>query len=153
MPILIDGNNLLHSLAPNTRSRADVRRHTLELTRFESIRVTVVFDGPPPSGAAKREDLGNVSIVYSCGRSADDVIISFLPKGKPSADWVVVSDDRGLARRAREAGAAVRTLAEWRGRRGRRPAPPSLPRTEAKLSSNEISEWEAYFSSPRDDRD
>ena len=153
MPILIDGNNLLHSLAPNRRNRSELRRHTLDLTRYESIRVIVVFDGPPPETTAEREDLGNVSIVYSCERSADDVIISLLPEGKPAADWVVVSDDRGLARRARSAGAGVRSLAEWRGRRGRRPAPPLRPRAEAKLSSHEIAEWEDYFSTGGDEND
>jgi len=149
MPLLIDGNNLLHRLPAGERNRTGVRRQVLEATRHETISVTVVFDGPPPEGMSARESLGNVTIIYSGARSADDVIVASLPAGKAASQYSVVTDDRGLAARVQDRGGKVRTLAEWRGRR-RRP-PPTRPRVESKLSSNEVAEWEAFFSGGSND--
>jgi len=143
MPILIDGNNLLHRLPKEQRSRADVRKQVLEITRRETLSVIVVFDGPPPTGAPVRESLGKVTVVYSDSRTADDVIIGMLPGGAGAGQFFVVTDDRGLADRVRERGAKVRRLAEWRARRKQKPGP---TRFESKLSSREVSEWEDYFS-------
>ena len=115
----------------------------LEATRHERMSVTVVFDGPPPKGSPSQESLGSVNVVYGGSKSADDVIISKLPSGREARQWVVVTDDRGLSDRAKNAGAAVRRLSQW----GKRPqASPKRPRTESKLSSHEITDWETYFS-------
>lgn len=143
MPILIDGNNLLHRLPREQRTREAVRREVLERTRHERLRVTVVFDGPPPEGAAAREHLGAVTVQYSGGRSADDMIVELIPHGPPARQWTVVTDDAGLRRRVVDRGAAVRSLAEWSGRRPR-PAP-TRRRAEPKLSAREIDEWTAWF--------
>ena len=142
MPVIVDGNNLLHSLPRPHRSRADVRKRALDLVRHEALKVVVVFDGPPPEGMPPTEHLGRVTIRYSAAAAADDVIIGMLPGGKAASQWVVVTDDRGLQARVRSKGAEVRTLAQWRGRRPeRRPSS-----HESRLSSHEIAEWEEYFS-------
>jgi len=151
MPILVDGNNLLHSLTDGARTRAGVRRQVLDATRHETMTVTVVFDGPPPEGAPSRESLGNVTVVYSGSRTADDVIVGMLPSGGAAKQYAVVTDDRGLAARVRDRGAEVRTLAQWRGRR-RRPSP-TRPRLESKLSSREVIEWEEFFADRPGDED
>ncbi|HSL19647.1 MAG TPA: NYN domain-containing protein [Methylomirabilota bacterium] len=143
MPIVVDGNNLLHLLPRPERSRAAVRRQVLDATRHETLSVTVVFDGPPPEGAPDRESLGRVTVVYAGSRSADDVIVALLPEGAAARQWSVVTDDRGLAERVRARGAAVRRLADWQRRR--RPQQPQRPQVESKLSSREIEEWESYF--------
>jgi uncharacterized protein YaiI (UPF0178 family) len=148
MPILIDGNNLLHRLPKEQRSRADVRKQVLEITRRETLSVIVVFDGPPPTGAPARESLGKATVVYSDSRAADDVIIGMLPGGAEAGQFSVVTDDRGLADRARERGAKVRRLAEWRARRKQKPRP---TRFESKLSSRDIADWEAFFSNRESD--
>ncbi len=142
MPILIDGNNLLHRLPKDQRSRSAVRTQVLDLTRHEAMSVTVVFDGPPPAGAPTRESLGKVTVVYAGSRTADDVIVGMLPAGSAARQYSVVTDDRGLADRARDRGASVRRLAEWQGRRKQRPRP---TRFESKLSSHDIADWEAFF--------
>jgi hypothetical protein len=110
--------------------------------------VTVVFDGPPPSGAPAREALGTVTVIYSGARAADDVIFALLPAGSAAKQWSVVTDDRGLATRVKDRGARVRSLAQWRGRR--RQKTPARPRVESKLSSRDISEWEDFFSGDGD---
>ncbi len=148
MPIAVDGNNLLHRLPPSQRTRADVRRLTLEVVRNETIQIVVVFDGPPPPGSPVTEHLGRVTIRYSGAVSADDMIFELIPDGRSASQWVVVTDDRALGARARGKGAVVRTLAEWRSRR----PPPSRTDFQSRLSSNEIAEWQEYFSA-RDETD
>jgi hypothetical protein len=146
MPLLIDGNNLLHSLAPTERSRADVRHLVLEAVRHERFQVTVVFDGPPPDGSPKVEHLGRVTVRYSGSSSADDLILRVLPDGSRASEWAVATDDRELGNRVRNRGGRVLSLSEWRSRR---PRPPRKLAHEAKLSSHDIDEWEAYFSGER----
>ena len=150
MPILIDGNNLLHSLPRNERSRDAVRRRALDTVRHEGVSLTVVFDGPPAAGSPEIEHLGQVHVRYSGSSSADDVIIGLLPQGGRATEWVVVTDDRGLRDRARERGARARTLSQWRSRRV------SKPRREApepKLSSRELRQWEEFFAAGGDAED
>lgn len=148
MPILLDGNNLLHRLPASDRSRSSVRRLVLEATRHEKMSVVVVFDGPPPAGAPDHEPLGRVVVVYSGSVTADEVIIGRIPAGQAARQWSVVTDDRGLAARARRLGATSRTVREWMARP--RPAPPR-PRTEPRLSSREVAEWEKFFEGGADD--
>lgn len=148
MPILLDGNNLLHRIGD--RTRASVRKQVLDVTRYESMSVTVVFDGPAPAGSPERESLGRVTIVYSGSKTADDVIVGMVPAGSAARQWSVVTDDRGLANRVKNRGGRVRTLAQWRGRRTQRST--ARPRVESKLSSRDVAEWEDFFADGSDRR-
>ena len=147
MPVVIDGNNLLHA-SPGARRRDDVRRQALDQVRSGGRTVIVVFDGPPPDGAPAVEHLGRVTVRYSGTRSADDEIVGLLPSGSTAADWVVITDDRALGRRVQALGARVRSLSEWR-RRGR--VPVRRATNEPKLSARELEEWTAFFAAGRDD--
>jgi hypothetical protein len=153
MPVLIDGNNLLHHLPGGQRRREEVRRLSLELIRREAVRVVVVFDGPSPQGTPPRELLGRLTIVYSGSRSADDVIIDTLPGGAGARQWTVVTDDLKLRDRARRQGAEVRSTGQW-GRKllgpGSEPAD-SRTSTSDKLSPSQVEEWSRYFASGRQD--
>ncbi len=152
MPVVLDGNNLLHSLPPGSRSRHELRRLLLELTRRHRVRATLVFDGPPPAGSPERESLGALTVVYAGPRAADDVILSLLPGGSGARQWSVVTADRQLARQAREAGAAVRTLREWRDRLAAAASGgPAAEKPREPASSDEVAEWEEYLSGPRPD--
>jgi len=148
MPVMIDGNNLLHSLPSTRRSREDVRRAVLETVRHETLELTVVFDGPAPAGSPPIEILGRVTIRYSGAATADDVILRLLSKGRRASDWTVVTDDRELGSRVREAGSHVRSLAEWRRRQ---PRSPRRPAHEPKMSSREVADWEKFFATTKDD--
>jgi hypothetical protein len=147
MPVVIDGNNLMHAISPSG-GRDSVRRQALEKVRSEGVTITVVFDGPPPQGSPTVEHLGRVTVRYSGKRSADDEIVDLIPDGKRAAEWVVVTNDRGLGRRVKERGGTVRSLADWRRRRPRKSAvrPP-----QSKLSSHEVAEWEKFFAEGRKD--
>jgi hypothetical protein len=143
MPILVDGNNLMHRLPRNQRTRAGVRDLVLRQTRQERITVTVVFDGPPPDSGPEKEHLGAVTIRYSGGRSADAVILSTLPE-RGAKDWTVVTDDRSLADRARDRGAGIRRLDEWLGRPGRPKRAPKRP-YQRPIGRRELEDWEEAF--------
>ena len=148
MPILVDGNNLLHHLR-GAHGRSDVRRQVLDACRGQRRQVTVVFDGPPPAGTPAREILGSVTVVYSGPRSADDLIVSRVPAGPRGREWVVVTDDRELARRARARGATIRSLAEWRSQ-----SPSGDRQTHDRpLPPEDVAAWEAYFANGRHGED
>jgi hypothetical protein len=150
MPILLDGNNLLYRLPRGRRSRADVRRAVLDLVRHESTRVLVVFDGPPPEGGPERESLGRVVVLYAGTRTADDVILSRLVQAPRPREWVVVTDDRGLGRRARARGARVRGAAEWQAKLEAVAGTRDDDRSPAGgMSPDEVQRWEAYFAAGR----
>ncbi|MCW8985142.1 MAG: NYN domain-containing protein [Thermoanaerobaculales bacterium] len=150
MPVIIDGNNLLHSLPSQEQNRDSVRRRALDTVREGGMSLTVVFDGPPPGGSPDPEHLGRLTIRYSGASSADDLILRLLPRSGRASEWVVVTDDRALRDRVRDAGAEVRTLAEWRSRKPRTPRRVSR---EPKLSSREIADWKSFFSSEGDDEE
>ena len=150
MPVVIDGNNLLHSLPSGSNNRSAVRRRVLEAVRKEKMHITVVFDGPPSDGSPAVEHLGTVTIRYSGAVSADDAILHLLPTGGRASEVVVVTDDRELQRRVRERGGKFRSLAEWRRRKPRKTRPTNH---EAKLSSHDVADWEAYFSTSGDTED
>ncbi len=147
MPVIVDGNNLLHSLPPDVRSRHDVRRLMLELARAEKVRATVVFDGPPPPGSPEQEHLGIVTIVYAGSRSADEIIVNRLPKGPNAKNWTVVTDDRALAAQVRHTGAQLKSLREWRTKLAQVQRP---EKRDVSLSKSEVAEWEEYFAERQD---
>ena len=98
MPWIVDGNNLAGG-----GGRAEVRGAVLALAHRERIRIVLFFDGAPPAGAPEVERLGSVQVHYV--PNADDAIVRFLAgRGR---GWTVATDDRGLAQRVRNTGAAA----------------------------------------------
>lgn len=109
MRFLIDGYNV-------TRSDPATRSHSLEEQRRALVarlaargadllgrgRVTVVFDGV--AGGHADGGQGQVSVRFASGpETADDLIVRLVTAG----DTTVVTDDGGLAGRARARGAAI----------------------------------------------
>lgn len=138
MPYVIDGNNLLgRSGAP--RDAVDAKRQLVRLlgrfARAHRTRVVCAFDGIEPEHFGKQ--LGNVRVVFSGGRPADDVIVKTVATG---SGWKVVTDDRGLASRVRGRRVDVidsRTFAA---------VLESLPADE---TSGSEGDWMSYFSDPK----
>lgn len=139
MPYLIDASNLGGALegAAGARDAELVVRYLQEWAR-ERGHVVAVFDGAP--GARVADRYGPLEVVWSgLGRSADDEIAR--RAAVEPAQWIVVTNDRELARRCRDLGAAVqsaRALSKHverphpQSRRGRRasdkPAPSAAER-------------------------
>jgi hypothetical protein len=135
MPWLIDGSNVLGSDRHDDESKRALVRLLARFARAKRTRVTCVFDGPEPH--AFGTNLGAVTVVFSSGRSADEVIIGRAATGR---GWSVVTSDRGLAARvARRHVEVVEPVA-------------FLRMAEAEPSADEPAgekDWEAYFSDPK----
>ncbi len=113
MPWLLDGNNLARG-----GSRERVRRAALEMSRVQRVRFVVVFDGAPPAGSSEVESLGQVEIHYV--PHADRAILDLLVAG--GSGWRLATDDRELARQARERGAEIVSVASFWARLEKLPA-------------------------------
>jgi predicted RNA-binding protein with PIN domain len=110
VPYLVDASNLGGVLAgaAGARDAEGVVRFLAAWSRRRG-RVVAVFDGEDDGRLARR--YGPLEVAWSgAGRSADATILARLRRG--AGEWTVVTDDRELARRAREAGAKVVTSRE-----------------------------------------
>ena len=134
MPWLIDGSNVLGVMrvAPHgEEGKRGLVRLLAGFARATRTRVTCVFDGPEPASFARH--LGSVSVVFSAGRSADDVIAERAAQGR---GWSVVTSDRGLANRVQRRQVEVI-------------APVAFIRkmeSAATTESDIVDDWDAYFS-------
>jgi hypothetical protein len=129
MPYLIDGSNLGGRLGGRAGARDPEAVVDLLLPwSRDRGRVVVVFDGAASARLAAR--YGPLEIVWSGPRSADAEIVARVgAAGKDS--WIVVTADRELARRCRDAGARVESptaLAE------RAATPPRAKRSSARAA-------------------
>lgn len=92
----------------------------LQLLRFIELRrpqgslrnrVTVVFDGQPDMGTNSRP--GAVSVIFSDGQSADDVIKGMVARAAGAKSIVVVTDDRDIQFAVKANGAKVLGVMEF----------------------------------------
>ena len=135
MPWIVDGNNVARG-----GDREAVRRAALAVARQERVRLVVFFDGRPPAGADAVERLGAVEVRYAV--DADAAILGLIGGG--GTGWLVATDDRALADRARALGARAVPAAEFRAKADRAAeAAPTYPPTGGDLSA-EL----AYFRDP-----
>ncbi len=101
-PYLIDGNNLIFALADTGRQVGRAGLCKLLIPLLDRGSVTTVFDGPPPPGAmAKQIELTGVTVHYSSGRTADEVIIEQIQANSAPRRLTVVSTDREIRQAAR----------------------------------------------------
>ncbi|HEU4888728.1 MAG TPA: NYN domain-containing protein [Thermoanaerobaculia bacterium] len=134
MPWLIDGSNVLGAMQVDRHGEEGKRglvRLLAGFARANKTRVTCVFDGPEPPSFAKH--LGAVTVAFSAGRPADDLIAERAAQGR---GWSVVTSDRGLAARVQRRQVEVIAPALF------------IRQMEAAASSeSEIADdWDAYFS-------
>jgi predicted RNA-binding protein with PIN domain len=137
MPWLIDGSNVLGAMHVDRHSDEAKRglvRLLASFARAKKTRVTCIFDGPEPASFGLH--LGAVSVVFSSGRSADEIIIERARQGR---GWSVVTSDRGLAARVQRREVAI-------------VAPQKLIREMEESASGDTlggDDWETYFSDPK----
>ena len=134
MPYLIDGSNVLGAMRVD-RHADDSKRGLVRLlasfARAKKTRVTCIFDGPEPASFGKH--LGNVTVVFSEGRPADEIIVHRAAQGR---GWSVVTSDRGLASRVQRREVGI--------------VSPAVLIREMELAASSEPEggddWDAYFS-------
>lgn len=147
--LFVDGCNFLgcapgYDLGdPNSRDRLLFRLQ--EYAReHPAHRVVVFFDG---QRASSRITAGVEERITSDLHNADDVMIDHI-RALPTAErrrCTLVTNDRGLADRARREGVRVESV-QWLVSRFVQRRPAGNPR--GGLSKSELSEWEQFFSQP-----
>jgi hypothetical protein len=105
MPYLLDGNNLVgsvrHTSRPSDEDRDALIREIPDRLRRTKARAVLFFDGSGGRGGS----LGPLTVRYSGYSSADDAIAGVIGESRAPQEYVVVTADQGLARRARDRGA------------------------------------------------
>jgi hypothetical protein len=150
MPYLVDGNNLAHALGLSSGGLADRESCTRTIASFcrsQGAQATVVFDGRAPEGAKAFSQTHRVRILFSEGRSADDVILRLLGDSKTPRDFTVVTSDKSLGDKARHRGAAVERAHEFSRRLDRRAdrGASTSEQPAARETRDEIDAWLAVF--------
>ncbi|HEV7499674.1 MAG TPA: NYN domain-containing protein [Vicinamibacteria bacterium] len=147
MPYLLDGNNLIgrvrRTSKPSGEDRAALVAEIAGRLRQTRAKATIFFDGPAGERASS---LGSLSVRVPSSGSADDAIVREVERAAAAGELVVVTADRGLAIRCRDAGAKVCGPDEFFARFGTSasalPAGPSRE-TPGKV---DVAEWMRYFS-------
>ncbi|MFZ2490171.1 MAG: NYN domain-containing protein [Thermoanaerobaculia bacterium] len=141
MPWLVDGSNVLGAMRVDRHSDAakgELVKLAASFAKSRHTRLTVVFDGPPPSVPFR--SLGSANVVFSGSRPADDIIQERASGGR---GWSVVTADTGLANRVRgrhvEIVSPVKFVALLQEHRGE--------------EDGGGEDWAAYFSDPKNRMD
>lgn len=157
MPILVDGNNLLHAARQLAGEQAPPGRAWLCLIlgqwaeRYRQ-ELHIVFDGAaPPRDVAVQIDHPAIEVSYSgAGVTADEVVIEAIGASSAPKRLIVVSTDRELRRAARRRRAvAVRADDFWRQVQEDLARPPRQrpePRSKYRgLSAEQTERWLREF--------
>lgn len=143
MPYLLDGNNLIgivrRTSLPSEEDRSALIGEIAGRLRSTRAHATIFFDGP---AGGRTTSLGSLTVRIAGGGDADEAIVREVERARSPAETVVVTADRGLARRVRDAGGRVSEPAEFferfgreRGQRGPAPAQGSV----------DVEDWVKYF--------
>ena len=148
MPYLLDGNNLIGAVRrtgkPSGDDRSALIAEIADRLRRTRARATLFFDGPI---GERPTQLGGLAVRVPVAGSADDAILRELGASKTPREYVVVTADRELARRAKDAGAVVASPDEFFSRFGvsQRGGPAG---SDSAPTANEVQEWMRYFEDP-----
>jgi hypothetical protein len=149
VPYLLDGNNLIGSVRrtarPSEQDRDALVAELADRLRRTRARATLFFDGP---AGERSRTLGSLTIRTPSGGSADDAILREVAASSSPRDCVVVTADRGLAGRARDAGARVVSPGEFFARFGAS-SPRGGPARDAPPATESVEEWMRYFEDPK----
>lgn len=146
MPYVLDGNNLIGS-ERRARTPGEDDRSALESElagRLRGMRssVRIFYDGPPE----RTRTLGSLTIRRP-GGSADDAILRDVAAAADAREITVVTGDRDLARRCRDAGAKTLEPAQFWERFGKGSGAPGTPPQKADARVD-VEDWMKYFSDP-----
>jgi predicted RNA-binding protein with PIN domain len=141
MPYFLDGNNLIGhargTAQPSDEDRQSFISEIAERLRKTRAQAVLFFDGP----GEKRTFLGNLSIREAGPRGADEAILREIGRTRTPREVVVVTADRELVRRSRDAGAKSLSPAEFWSRFGVSTRAES-PDAAAKV---DVEDWLKYF--------
>ncbi|MFZ5854684.1 MAG: NYN domain-containing protein [Chloroflexota bacterium] len=111
--LLVDGTNLLHALRRGAEpAPAATLIGRLRALIPPSVRIEIVFDGPPDPGSSNVRVASGVTVRYSGRMSADALLARLVSEAaahtiETAATILVVTDDHELARELRRRGATT----------------------------------------------
>jgi predicted RNA-binding protein with PIN domain len=143
LPYLLDGNNLIGRERGGPASREDrdaLVREVSDRLRATQARVVVFFDG-----AGDPVSLGNLSVRFAATGTADDAILREIARSARPQEITVVTEDRNLARRARDAGARTSEPRDFWKRFGAGTRTSPAPGGERV----DVDDWMQWFSDER----
>jgi predicted RNA-binding protein with PIN domain len=144
VPYLVDGNNVVGAErrgAASDDGRNALAREIADRLRATQARVVLFFDGRGDSVS-----LGSLSVRYSGASTADDAIVREVGRALRPQEMIVVTADRELARRTRDAGGRVTSPSEFWKRFG---APTREPRPAAGETRVDVDDWLKWLSDDR----
>jgi hypothetical protein len=139
LPYLLDGDNLVGTARRRPGSREDRDALVAEISdRLRKTRANVVlfFDGDGPPLA-----LGSLAVRYASPMSADDAIVREISRASSARETIVVTADRELGRRARDAGATALSPDEFWKRFGSAGPPEGGRPAQQPVNVDEWLEW------------
>ncbi len=144
MPYWFDGNNLIGQSAALAREDPETRRSFLDVLSRYAVerggRFIVFFDGDDTD---RRTPPRGIRVRYSAPLSTDDAILKAADGARSPAEIIVVTNDRGLARRCREAGVKTMDWARFTHKMSSSRAPGRQDATrEEKI---DLDDWSQYF--------
>lgn len=152
VPVLVDGNNLMYALADAgvDAGRSMVCELLGRYGEHRDVDVTIVFDGSaPPPDEARRIANPHISIHYSGGRTADDVLADLIGSHSAPRTLTVVSTDRAVQRQGRRRRCKVvdsATFAQWVTEPPSEPAPSVEPDAKRRgLAAGQAADWLEEF--------
>jgi predicted RNA-binding protein with PIN domain len=144
MPYWFDGNNLIGQSAETARADSRTRRAFLSMLsayhRSGGGRFLVYFDGDDPNRTAAPP---GVSVRYSAPLSTDEAIIRRLKEVQQPSEVIVVTNDRGLMNRCRNAGAITMNWRRFASKMQYRCAPPGTRKDSQEPV--DVEDWLRYF--------
>lgn len=144
MPYLLDGNNLIGAVRPSDADRTAFIGEIAERLRRTRARATIFFDGP---AGERPTSLGSLSVRVADGRSADDAIVREVERAAAPGEVIVVTADRGLGGRVRDAGGKVLAPDQFFSRFGQ--AKGTGPVRKDAAGKVDVDEWMRYFGDER----
>ena len=153
MPVIIDGNNLLHAPKPPALAGLDELGlcRALGRTMWGREGVRIVCDGDPGPLNRPASPVGGIELVYAgANRSADAVIEQLVAADTAPRRLLVVSTDRRVQRAAQRRRARawdserfLHELAAALASRSAQPDPGAAP--DATLPPEQVEQWLATF--------
>jgi hypothetical protein len=153
MPLLLDGNNVLHALAGEGLDATRLALcNYLRETFANRDDVHVVFDGPSRGGPRAQDFIPHgIRLTYSGGTPADQLVIRAIEVDSAPRRLTVVSTDRQIRAAARRRRCASLTSEEFSERlrteieRPSPAAPPEPPEKREGLSPEQTESWLEEF--------
>jgi predicted RNA-binding protein with PIN domain len=151
MPYIIDGHNLIAAIPGISLHDPEDERALLALLQplaaREAKMIFIYFD-EGQTGGGNNFRIGRIQVRFIIPpRTADQAILAHLDQiGSEAPNWVIVSSDREIQRRALRLGARILSSEDFFNQKLEQSDQPSaVEKPHQQLSDDELDAWEALF--------